>query len=83
VSDAKSTQPPGDDAVEHPPADSTSDSGPDSGEDPAAETRRRFREALERKKAAPGTHPGSQAAGNTTLKGSNGKRKREFRRKSG
>jgi len=45
--------------------------------------RRRFREALERKNATPGTHPGSQADGGSHLKSSNGKRKREFRRKSG
>jgi Family of unknown function (DUF5302) len=47
------------------------------------ETRRRFREALERKNASPGTHPGSQVDGASHLKSSNGKRKREFRRKSG
>jgi hypothetical protein len=47
------------------------------------ETRRRFREALERKNATPGTHPGSQVDGGSHLKSSNGKRKREFRRKSG
>jgi hypothetical protein len=52
-------------------------------ENPADETRRRFREALERKKATPGTHPGSQAAGGHTMKGSNSKRQRQFRRKSG
>jgi Family of unknown function (DUF5302) len=69
---------------------------PDSGSDPASpdgaehpelsvedETRRRFREALERKNASPGTHPGSQVDGGSHLKSSNGKRKREFRRKSG
>jgi Family of unknown function (DUF5302) len=69
---------------------------PDSGSDPASpdvaehaapsvedETRRRFREALERKNATPGTHPGSQVDGASHLKSSNGKRKREFRRKSG
>jgi hypothetical protein len=47
------------------------------------DTRRRFREALERKNATPGTHPGSQVDGSSHLKSSNGKRKREFRRKSG
>jgi hypothetical protein len=47
------------------------------------ETRRKFREALERKNATPGTHPGSQVDGGSHLKSSNGKRKREFRRKSG
>jgi hypothetical protein len=50
---------------------------------PEDEARRRFREALERKNAKPGSHPGSQAAAGNQLKGSNGKRKREFRRKSG
>jgi hypothetical protein len=47
------------------------------------DVRRRFREALERKNASPGTHPGSQADGGNQMKSSNGKRKREFRRKSG
>jgi hypothetical protein len=70
-------------------ADSGSDAG--SSEAPAEQTelsaeddtRRRFREALERKNATPGTHPGSQVDGASHLKSSNGKRKREFRRKSG
>jgi hypothetical protein len=35
--------------------------------------RRRFREALERKNATPGTHPGSQLDGGSHLKSSNGK----------
>jgi len=52
---------------------------------PAVETdpRKRFREALDRKNAKPGTHPGSMAEGNSDLKSSNGKRQRQFRRKSG
>ena len=50
---------------------------------PEDDARRRFREALDRKNATPGTHPGSQADGGNNLKSSNGKRKREFRRKSG
>jgi hypothetical protein len=52
---------------------------------PAVETdqRKRFREALERKNATPGTHPGSMAEGGSDLKSSNGKRQRQFRRKSG
>ena len=52
---------------------------------PAVETdpRKRFREALDRKNANPGTHPGSMAEGNSDLKSSNGKRQRQFRRKSG
>jgi hypothetical protein len=43
----------------------------------------RFRAALDRKNATPGTHPGSQADGGTAMKSSNGKKKREFRRKAG
>jgi Family of unknown function (DUF5302) len=50
---------------------------------PEDDVRRRFRAALERKNATPGSHPGSQADGGSHLKSSNGKRKREFRRKSG
>ncbi|HST83993.1 MAG TPA: DUF5302 domain-containing protein [Kineosporiaceae bacterium] len=52
---------------------------------PAVETdpRKRFREALDRKNATPGTHPGSMAEGGSDLKSSNGKRQRQFRRKSG
>jgi hypothetical protein len=52
---------------------------------PAVETdpRKRFRAALDRKNATPGTHPGSMAEGNNDLKSSNGKRQRQFRRKSG
>jgi hypothetical protein len=43
----------------------------------------RFKAALDRKNATPGTHPGSQADGGTAMKSSNGKKKREFRRKAG
>ena len=52
---------------------------------PAVETdpRKRFKAALDRKNATPGTHPGSQAEGSNDLKSSNGKRQRQFRRKSG
>ena len=52
-------------------------------ESPQDAARRKFREALERKNSTPGSHPGSQADGGSHLKSSNGKRKREFRRKSG
>ena len=45
--------------------------------------RKRFKAALDRKNASPGTHPGSMAEGNNDLKSSNGKRQRQFRRKSG
>jgi hypothetical protein len=53
--------------------------------DPEVETdpRKRFRAVLDRKNATPGTHPGSMAEGNNDLKSSNGKRQRQFRRKSG
>jgi len=53
--------------------------------DPAVETdpKARFKAALDRKNATPGTHPGSQAEGSNDLKSSNGKRQRQFRRKSG
>jgi hypothetical protein len=62
----------------------TEQSAQESPEEPAEDdVRRRFREALERKNATPGTHPGSQVDGGSHLKSSNGKRKREFRRKSG
>ena len=43
----------------------------------------RFKAALDRKNATPGTHPGSQVDGGTAMKSSNGKKKREFRRKAG
>jgi hypothetical protein len=61
-----------------PAADADSDA-------PASETdpRAKFRAALERKNATPGTHPGSMANGSNSLKSSNGKRQRQFRRKSG
>lgn len=45
--------------------------------------RARFRAALDRKNATPGRHPGSMAEGSNDLKSSNGKRQRQFRRKSG
>jgi hypothetical protein len=62
----------------------TTEQAPDQPEQPAeSDVRRKFREALERKNATPGTHPGSQADGGNQMKSSNGKRKREFRRKSG
>jgi hypothetical protein len=48
-----------------------------------ADARERFRQALEAKNARPGDHPGSQSSPGAHLKGSNSKRKREFRRKSG
>ena len=53
--------------------------------DPEVETdpRKRFKAALDRKNASPGTHPGSMASGSNDLKSSNGKRQRQFRRKSG
>lgn len=52
---------------------------------PAVETDplKRFRAALERKNATAGRHPGSMAEGGNDLKSSNGKRQRQFRRKSG
>ena len=67
-----------------PPGSAEADSG---SADPAAavetDPRKRFKAALDRKNATPGTHPGSQAEGNNDLKSSNGKRQRQFRRKSG
>jgi hypothetical protein len=51
--------------------------------DAETDPRARFRAALERKNATPGTHPGSMANGGNSLKSSNGKRQRQFRRKSG
>jgi hypothetical protein len=57
---------------------------PASAEQPVeTDPKRRFREALDRKNATPGTHPGSQADGGTAMKSANGKKKREFRRKAG
>jgi hypothetical protein len=47
------------------------------------DTRRRFREALERKQAGGQSHVGPTAEAGAQLKASNAKRKRQFRRKSG
>jgi hypothetical protein len=52
-------------------------------EAPQDDVRSRFREALERKNANSGQHPGSQSEVGSHLKSSNGKRQRQFRRKSG
>ncbi len=57
------------------PADET----PEVSTDP----KERFRAALERKNASPGSHPGSQAHAEKGMKSSSGKTKREFRRKAG
>jgi hypothetical protein len=57
-----------------------------STQEPEPETddaRRRFREALERKKSASGGHLGPHAEGGQHLKGSNTRQQRQFRRKSG
>ena len=56
---------------------------PDSETPVETDPKARFRAALDRKNATPGTHPGSQADGGTAMKSSNGKKKREFRRKAG
>jgi hypothetical protein len=61
------------------PAPETLDGDPEVETDP----RKRFKAALDRKNASPGTHPGSMASGSNDLKSSNGKRQRQFRRKSG
>jgi hypothetical protein len=62
------------------PAETDIDSAtPEVETDPKA----RFKAALDRKNSTPGTHPGSQAEGSNDLKSSNGKRQRQFRRKSG
>ena len=62
----------------------TADAGTDEAAAPeSTDPKERFRAALERKNASPGTHPGSMANGGKDLKSSNGKTKREFRRKSG
>jgi hypothetical protein len=47
------------------------------------ETRRKFREALERKKSSGGAHAGPQAETNSTMKESSDARRRQFRRRSG
>ena len=61
------------------------DAGEADAAEPVVETdpRKRFKAALDRKNATPGTHPGSMAEGSNDLKSSNGKTKRQFRRKSG
>jgi hypothetical protein len=76
VTEAKDDAP----AVPEPAQDSTE---VPVDESPADAARRKFREALDRKNASPGTHPGSQSDGANSLKSSNGKRQRQFRRKSG
>jgi hypothetical protein len=53
---------------------------PDSSDD---ETRRKFREALERKKSSGGGHAGPLAGAKSGVKASNDKVQRQFRRKSG
>ena len=59
------------------------DATPDKGIDEDDDTHRRFREALERKKAGGQQHLGPHAQGGAHLKGSNTRQRREFRRKSG
>jgi Family of unknown function (DUF5302) len=54
-----------------------------SGSDGLSDAQRRFREALDRKNSMTGEHPGNASSSGQKLKGSNSKRKREFRRKSG
>jgi hypothetical protein len=69
------------------PADTAAADSAEPAEETAPELetdpRKRFRAVLDRKNATPGTHPGSMAEGNNDLKSSNGKRQRQFRRKSG
>jgi hypothetical protein len=61
-----------------------SSTGKDGGSsEELSEAQRRFREALERKNALSGEHPGNAGAQGQKLKGSNSKRQRQFRRKSG
>lgn len=60
---------------------STGKDDTDSGE--LSEAQKRFREALERKNALTGEHPGNAGSRGQKLKGSNTKRQRQFRRKSG
>jgi hypothetical protein len=69
-----------DDAKAGPEAAESGSAAPEAAE---TDVRKRFREALDRKNATPGTHPGSQVEGANSLKSSNGKTKRQFRRKSG
>jgi hypothetical protein len=59
---------------------SSSEDAPNNQDD---ETRRKFREALERKKSSGGGHAGPQAGNTGGLKASNDKVQRQFRRKSG
>ena len=62
----------------------SADGSADSTADPAlSEAQRRFKEALDRKKAATGEHPGNAGSAGQKLKDSNSKRQRQFRRKSG
>lgn len=56
---------------------------PGKGSDQQDETRRRFREALERKKGAGVAQAGPPAAKGIGASSSNDKRQRQFRRKSG
>jgi uncharacterized protein DUF5302 len=73
-------------AAAEPVPPGAAEADPDSAETAAAvetDPRKRFKAALDRKNATPGTHPGSQAEGSNDLKSSNGKRQRQFRRKSG
>ncbi len=53
------------------------------GLDPGEETRRKFREALERKHAAAGAHVAGRGGNGPQVKDSNDKRQRQFRRRSG
>jgi hypothetical protein len=63
--------------------EATDDQAGSPQESPQDEARRKFRAALEKKNSRPNDHPDSHPTGGSHLKGSNGKRKREFRRKSG
>jgi hypothetical protein len=51
-------------------------------ENPDDEARRKFREAIEKKKSGGAAHAGPQAGTTPTMKGSNANRRREFRRRS-
>ena len=55
----------------------------EAGSNEVSDAQRRFREALERKNALTGEHPGNASSPGQKLKGSNNKRQRQFRRKSG